>query len=98
MIRAAIASLAGTWIARDAAKGNIPDSLTVPLTLLATRLPAPALIAGAIGYGIYRLTVEARANRAKDVTPKRRTKKTGAKSTKRSPATRAGKRRPSSSG
>jgi hypothetical protein len=77
MIRAAIASLAGTWIARDAAKGNIPDSLTVPLTFLATRLPAPALIVGAIGYGLYRMTVEGRAERAKDVTPKRRTKTAG---------------------
>lgn len=84
MIRATLASLAGTLIARDAAKGNIPDSLTVPLTLLASRLPAPALIAGAIGYGIYRLSVEGRAKRAKDVTPKRRTK-AAAKSPNRKP-------------
>lgn len=84
MIRATLASLAGTLIARDAAKGNIPESLTVPLTLLATRLPAPALIAGAIGYGIYRLNVEGRAKRAKDVTPKRRGKP-AAKSAKSKP-------------
>jgi hypothetical protein len=74
MIRATLASLAGTLIARDVAKGNIPESLSVPLTLLAARLPAPALIAGAIGYGLYRLNVEGRAQRAKDFTPKRRAK------------------------
>jgi hypothetical protein len=85
MIKATLASLAGTLIARDAAKGNIPDSLTVPLTLLATRLPTPALIMGAIGYGIYRFNVEGRAKRAKDVTPKRRTKTSGKSAKKPGP-------------
>jgi len=95
MLKAAIASLAGTWIARDAAKGNIPDSLAAPLTLLATRLPVPALIAGAIGYGIYRLNVEGRAKRAKDITPKPQKKRAErpakgkpSSSQKRAPATK----------
>jgi len=74
MIRASLAGLAGAWIARDAERGDIPEGLAVPLTLLAARLPAAALIVGAIGYGLYRLNNEARARRAKDVTPKSRAK------------------------
>lgn len=70
MIRATLASLAGAWIARDAKRGDTAEGLSVPLALLATRLPAPVLIAGAIGYGLYRLNIEGRAKRAKDVTPK----------------------------
>lgn len=72
MIRSALAGLAGAWIARDAERGDIPEPLSVPLTLLLSRLPAPALVAGAIGYGLYRLSREARARRAKDITPRAR--------------------------
>lgn len=72
MIKAILNSVATAWIARDAERGDIPEGMTVPLTLLAVRLPAPILIVGAIGYGLYRLNLEARARRAKDVTPKRR--------------------------
>lgn len=74
MIRASLAGLAGSWIARDAERGDIPERLAVPLTLLAARLPVPALVLGAIGYGLYRLNIEGRARRARDVTPKSRSK------------------------
>jgi hypothetical protein len=72
MIRAAFSSLAGAWIARNVEEGQIPERFAVPLTLLATRLPTPVILAGAIGYGLYRYGLEARARTAKDVSPKRR--------------------------
>jgi hypothetical protein len=72
MIKAILNSVATAWIARDAERGDIPEGISVPLTLLAARLPAPILVVGAIGYGLYRLNIETRARRAKDVTPKRR--------------------------
>lgn len=72
MIKTILNSVATAWIARDAERGDIPEGMTVPLTLLAARLPAPILVVGAIGYGFYRLNLEARARSAKDVTPKRR--------------------------
>lgn len=70
MIRAAFSSLAGAWIARGVERGDIPERLSVPLTVLATRLPAPLILAAAVGYGFYRLNAEARATRARDVSPK----------------------------
>ena len=70
MIRATLASLAGARIARDVERGHLPGGLSVPLTLLAAKLPAPALVAGVIGYGLYRLNIVSRAKRATDVTPK----------------------------
>lgn len=76
MIKAAVSSLAGAWIARHVERGEIPERLAVPLTLLATRLPTPVILAGAIGYGLYRLSLETRAASAKDVTPKRRARPT----------------------
>ena len=79
MIKAAVSSLAGAWIARNVEQGEIPERLAVPLTLLATRLPTPVILAGAIGYGLYRLSLEARAVSAKDVTPKRRARPTAAR-------------------
>lgn len=72
MIKAILNSVATAWIARDAERGDIPEGMSVPLTLLAARLPAPILVVGAIGYGLYRLNIETRARRAKDVTPERR--------------------------
>ncbi len=72
MIRAAIAGLASAWIARDAERGDVPEKFAVPLTFLVARMPTPLLVAGAVGYGIYRLNIEKRARQAKDVTPKRR--------------------------
>lgn len=72
MIKTILNSVATAWIARDAERGDIPEGMSVPLTLLAARLPAPILVVGAIGYGLYRLNIETRARRAKDVTPKRR--------------------------
>jgi hypothetical protein len=72
MIKASFSSLAGAWIAHDVAHGEIPENMAVPLTLLASRLPTPVLVAGTIAYGVYRLNIEARARRAKDVTPNRR--------------------------
>jgi len=79
MIRAAFSSLAGAWIARNVEQGEIPERFAVPLTLLATRLPTPVIIAGAIGYGLYRLNQEARAMAAKDISPKRRSRPTAAR-------------------
>lgn len=79
MIRAAFSSLAGAWIARNVEQGEIPERFAVPLTLLATRLPTPLILAGAIGYGLYRLNQEARAMAAKDVTPKRRSRPSAAR-------------------
>lgn len=90
MIRATLVGLAGAWIARDAGRGNIPESVSVPLTLVASRLPLPALVAGAIGYGIYRLKIEARASRARDVTPERATEPSNRKTPR--------KRQPSENG
>ncbi|CAH1690441.1 conserved hypothetical protein [Hyphomicrobiales bacterium] len=72
MIRAAFFSLAGAWIAGKVDRGEIPERLAVPLTMLATRLPTPLILAGALGYGWYRMSQEARAMRARDVTPERR--------------------------
>jgi hypothetical protein len=72
MIKTILNSVATAWIARDAERGDIPEGMSIPLTLLAARLPAPILVVGAIGYGLYRLKIETRARRAKDVTPKRR--------------------------
>lgn len=70
MIRAAFSSLAGAWIARSVERGDIPERFAVPLTLLATRLPTPVILAGAVGYGLYRFNLEVRASRARDVSPK----------------------------
>ena len=70
MIRATIAGLASAWIARDAERGDIPEKFAVPLTFVAARMPAPLLGMGVIGYGLYRLNAETRAQHAKDVTPK----------------------------
>lgn len=61
MIRAAFSSLAGAWIAQSVERGDIAERLAVPLTLLATRLPTAVILAGAVGYGFYRLNREARA-------------------------------------
>lgn len=74
MINASFSSLAGAWIAHVVDHGEIPENMAVPLTLLASRLPTPVLVAGTIAYGLYRLNIEARARRAKDVTPNRRSK------------------------
>jgi len=72
MIPAAMFSLAGAWIAGKVDRGEIPERLAVPLTMLATRLPTPLILAGAIGYGWYRMSQAARTTAARDVTPKRR--------------------------
>ncbi|WP_139219024.1 hypothetical protein [Bosea sp. CRIB-10] len=72
MIKTILNSVATAWMARDAERGDLPEGMSVPLTLLAARLPAPILVVGAIGYGLYQLNMETRARRAKDVTPKRR--------------------------
>lgn len=69
MIRAAFSSLAGAWIAKNVQKGDIPESFAVPLTFLAARISTPVLLAGAIGFGLYRWNQQARAMAAKDVTP-----------------------------
>lgn len=70
MIRAAFSSLAGAWIARNVERGDIPERFALPLTLLATRLPTPVILAGAVGYGLYRLNQEAQARHPKDISPK----------------------------
>jgi len=72
MIKTILNSVATAWIARDAERGDIPEGVSVPLTLLASRLPVPLLVVGALGYWLYRLNIEMRVRRAKDVTPKRR--------------------------
>lgn len=61
MIRAAVFSLAGAWVAGKVGRGEIPERLAVPLTLLATRLPTPLILAGAIGYAWYRMSQETQA-------------------------------------
>lgn len=76
MIRAAFSGLAGAWIARNVEQGEIPEKLAVPLSLLATRLPTPVILAGAIGYAFYRANLEVRARLAKDISPKRRARPT----------------------
>lgn len=92
MIRAVFSSLAGAWIARNVERGELPERFAIPLTLLATRLPTPVLLAGAIGYGFYRLNLEARAMTAKDVSP-RRAQRTDPSSKPRSRPTRQNARR-----
>lgn len=72
MIRAAMFSLAGAWMAGKVGRGEIPERLAVPLTMLATRLPTPLILVGAIGYGWYRMSQEARAAGTREVAPKRR--------------------------
>lgn len=59
MIRAAMFNLAGAWIAGKVDRGEIPKQLTIPLTMLAARLPTPLILAGALGYGWYRMRREA---------------------------------------
>lgn len=98
MIRAAFSSLAGAWIARNVEQGEIPERFAIPLTLLATRLPTPVIIAGAIGYGLYRLNQDARAMAAKDVTPKRRAKPTAARARPASRRARPNTKRQNSAG
>lgn len=83
-MKASFSSLAGAWIAHDVAHGEIPENMAVPLTLLASRLPTPVLVAGTIAYGVYRLNIEARARRAKDVTPNRRSKSAATSHARRS--------------
>lgn len=98
MIRAAFSSLAGARIARNVEQGEIPERFAIPLTLLATRLPTPVIIAGAIGYGLYRLNQDARAMAAKDVTPKRRAKPTAARARPASRRARPNTKRQNSAG
>lgn len=69
MIRALFSGVAGAWIARNVERGDIPEKFAVPLTLLATRIPTPVLLAGALGYGIYRWKQEAHAFAAHDINP-----------------------------
>jgi hypothetical protein len=94
MIKSILSSVAASWIARDSERGNIPEGMSVPLTLLAARLPAPILVVGAIGYGLYRLNQESRVLRSKDVTPKRR-RRAAAKAPSKA-GRRAGRNTPSS--
>jgi len=55
MIKASLVSLAGALIGREIERGDIPPQLSAPLLLVASKLPAPLLVAAAVGYGIYRL-------------------------------------------
>lgn len=71
MIRAAVFSLAGAWVAGKVGRGEIPERLAVPLTLLATRLPTPLILAGAIGYAWYRMNQEAQASVSEEGQPER---------------------------
>lgn len=71
MIRAIFSGLAGAWVARNVERGEIPERFAVPLTLLATRIPTPALLAAVAGYGCYRWNQEIRAYAAQDITPER---------------------------
>lgn len=63
MIKSSLTSLAGVFVAREVEKGTLPEMLSVPLTLLIARLPAPALLLGAAGYGAYRLVTASRTPR-----------------------------------
>lgn len=98
MIRAAFSSLAGAWIARNVQQGEIPERFAVPLTLLATRLPTSVIVAGAIGYGLYRLNLEAQAMAARDVTPKRRARPAPSRGKPASRRTRPNAKRQTSAG
>lgn len=89
MIRVVFSGLAGAWIARIVERGDIPERFAVPLVFLATRIPTPVILAGAIGYGIYRWDQEARA--ARNVPP------WPAASRKKKPATRPKRPKPATS-
>jgi hypothetical protein len=71
MIKSSLTSLAGIFVAREVGKGAIPAALSVPLSLLVARLPAPLLLLGAAGYGAYRLAASSRAPRATTAKPRR---------------------------
>lgn len=90
MIRAAVFSLAGAWVAGKVGRGEIPERLAVPLTLLATRLPTPLILAGAIGYAWYRKSQETRASGAEEEQPLRPPRSAAAQKAK----SRAGQARP----
>lgn len=94
MIRAAFSSLAGAWIARNVERGEIPERFAVPLTLLAIRLPMPVILAGAVGYSLYRLNLEARASRARDISPKADSEGAARSSTSRPGRNRRTSRKP----
>lgn len=70
MIRASLVHLAGLWVAREIGEGKYPPSVAVPLTFLISKLRTPILMAGVLGYALYRLDIDRRAARAKDVTPR----------------------------
>lgn len=95
MIRAAVFSLAGAWVAGKVGRGEIPERLAVPLTLLATRLPTPLILAGAIGYACYRMSQEARATVAEEEQPERPPRSAGGQGAEsRAGQTRKGTQRP----
>ncbi|WP_420100626.1 hypothetical protein [Bosea sp. (in: a-proteobacteria)] len=64
MIRSSLTSLAGIAVARAVEKGSIPTALSVPLTVMIARLPFPALLLGAAGYGAYKLATGSKRGKA----------------------------------
>lgn len=71
MIKASLTSLAGVFVAREVGKGAVPAVLSVPLSLIIARLPAPLLLLGAAGYGAYRFANVTRASRKARAKPRR---------------------------
>ena len=49
MLKSPLTGLAGLLVAREVEKGTLPVKLSVPLTVLISRLPVPALLLGAAG-------------------------------------------------
>lgn len=58
MLRPSLISLAGALIGREVDRGHIPTALSAPLLVAVARLPAPILIAAAVGYGPYRVNAD----------------------------------------
>lgn len=71
MIKATLVGLAGLLVGREVDRGGIPATLSAPLLLVVSRLPVPALLAAAVGYGLYRHNIEKRPRAAKDISPDR---------------------------
>lgn len=65
MLKSPLTGLAGLLVAREVEKGTLPVKLSVPLTVLISRLPVPALLLGAAGYGAYKLASAAKGHRRK---------------------------------
>ncbi len=62
----------GAWFAIEAASGRYPRPVAVGLTMLVSRLGAPATALAMAGYGLMRLKEAGAFERRRPQTPRRR--------------------------